>query len=153
VHISYDEKFKTVGDTAATDLIKTLRDWISECKFPYLLGVFGRMQGDFSFWSDLVQAAFITLGDYETAVQTSADTKDFVPPGQIVHPYSIKGRNYEIRAGSLADPKVRSLLERAQIFIPLFIEAGTPLVTDDPEWTLERWTVYFVYANSGRCCV
>jgi histone acetyltransferase 1 len=32
VHISYDEKFKAVGDAAATDLNKTLRDWIPECK-------------------------------------------------------------------------------------------------------------------------
>ncbi|KAL1966084.1 hypothetical protein VTN77DRAFT_4832 [Rasamsonia byssochlamydoides] len=120
VHISYDEKFKTVGDTAATDINKTLRDWISE-------------------------SAFTSLSEYEKAVQNDKNAKDFVPPGKLVHTYTTNGRNYEIWAGSLADPDVRHLLERAQIFVPLFIEAGTPLATDDPEWTLQRWTVYFVY--------
>lgn len=32
-----------------------------------------------------------------------------------------------------------------QVLVSLFIEAGTPLETDDPEWTLDRWRVYFVY--------
>jgi histone acetyltransferase 1 len=40
---------------------------------------------------------------------------------------------------------VRKLLDRVQVLVSLFIEAGTPLETDDPEWTLERWTVYFVW--------
>jgi histone acetyltransferase 1 len=39
VHISYDEKFKTVGDTAATDLNKTLRDWISECEGSLIMAI------------------------------------------------------------------------------------------------------------------
>ncbi|KUM65019.1 hypothetical protein ACN42_g2049 [Penicillium freii] len=32
-----------------------------------------------------------------------------------------------------------------QVLVSLFIEAGTPLETNDPEWTLDRWRVYFVY--------
>lgn len=32
VYIKYDEKFKTVGDTAALDLKKTMRDWLPKCK-------------------------------------------------------------------------------------------------------------------------
>ncbi|KAA8650724.1 hypothetical protein EYZ11_005035 [Aspergillus tanneri] len=120
IHISYDDKFKPVGDTAAVDLLKTLKPWVPE-------------------------EAFSTLPEYETAVQEDADAKDFVPPGNLVHSYVTRLRNYEIWAGSLADPKVQRLLNRAQIFVSLFIEAGTPLAIDDPEWTLERWTVYFVY--------
>lgn len=73
--------------------------------------------------------------------------KDFKPPGKLVHCYVSRNRNFEIWAGSLADPEVRRLLDRAQIFVSLFIEAGTPLATDDPEWTLQRWTVYFVYVD------
>ncbi|KOC13116.1 putative histone acetyltransferase type b catalytic subunit [Aspergillus flavus AF70] len=120
IHISYDEKFKTVGDTSAVDLIKTLSPFIPE-------------------------EAFSTLPDYENAVQEDKDAKDFVPPGKLVHNYVTRGRTYEIWAASLADPQVRRLLDRAQVFVSLFIEAGTPLETEDPEWTLERWTVYFVY--------
>ncbi|KAF7121681.1 hypothetical protein CNMCM5793_009153 [Aspergillus hiratsukae] len=120
LHISYDEKFKPVEDIAAVDILKTLKPWISE-------------------------EAFVTLPDYEKAVLEDKDAKDFKPPGKLVHSYVSRNRNYEIWAGSLADPKVRRLLDRAQIFVSLFIEAGTPLATDDPEWTLQRWTVYFVY--------
>lgn len=73
------------------------------------------------------------------------DAKDFKPPGQLVHSYITQQRNYEIWAGSLADPEVRRLLDRIQVSVSFFIEAGTPIDTDDPEWTLERWTVYFMY--------
>ncbi|KAJ9328694.1 hypothetical protein DTO027B5_3172 [Paecilomyces variotii] len=120
VHISYDEKFKAVADAAPVDLNKTLKDWIPG-------------------------SAFTSLSDYEKAIQNDENAKDFVPPGKLVHSYTTKGRNYEIWSGSLADPAVRALLARAQVFVSFFIEAGTPLELDDPEWTLERWTVYFIY--------
>ncbi|PKX99004.1 histone acetyltransferase catalytic subunit HAT1 [Aspergillus novofumigatus IBT 16806] len=120
LHISYDEKFKPVEDIAAVDILKTLKPWIPE-------------------------EAFVTLPDYEKAVLEDKAAKDFKPPGKLVHSYVSRNRNYEIWAGSLANPEVRRLLDRAQIFVSLFIEAGTPLATEDPEWTLQRWTVYFVY--------
>ena len=88
--------------------------------------------------------AFETLGQFESAVQNDENAKDFVPPGKLVHSYTSRKRKYEIWAGSLADPDVKRLLDRAQILVSLFIEAGTPISTDDPIWTLERWTVYFV---------
>ena len=40
---------------------------------------------------------------------------------------------------------MRKILDRMQVLVSLFIEAGTPLETNDPEWTLDRWRVYFVY--------
>ncbi|KAJ5702962.1 Acyl-CoA N-acyltransferase [Penicillium malachiteum] len=120
VHISYDERFKTVGDTAALDLLGTLKPFIP-------------------------QEALINLPEYEKAIQDDPSAKDFKPPGNKVIEYEVDGRNYEIWAGSLADPTVKLLLDRMQVLVSLFIEAGTPLETDDPEWTLERWTVFFVY--------
>ncbi|KAJ6135575.1 hypothetical protein N7512_000735 [Penicillium capsulatum] len=119
VHISYDDRFKAVGDTTATDLLGALKPF-------------------------LPQEAFINLPEYEKAIQEDIDAKTFTPPGKLVLPYEVDGRQYEIWAGSLADPAVQKLLNRAQVLISLFIEAGTPLETDDPEWVLERWTVYFV---------
>ena len=94
----------------------------------------------------MILEAFTDLSEFEKAVQDES-AKDFKPPGKCVHSYSTRGRNYEIWAGSLGDPEVRRLLDRVQICTPLFIEAGMPLVTDDPEWTLERWMVYFMYVN------
>ncbi|KAJ6125673.1 hypothetical protein N7523_003293 [Penicillium sp. IBT 18751x] len=120
VHISYDDRFKAVGDTAAMDLLGALKNFVSD-------------------------EAFISLPDYEKAVQDDPNAKDFTPPGKLVFDYDVEERKYEIWAGSLADPKVRLLLDRMQVLVSLFIEAGTPLATDDPEWSLERWTVFFVY--------
>ena len=84
------------------------------------------------------------MNEYKNDIQNDADAKEFRPPGKLVHSYSSKGRKYEIWSGSLAEVDIRDLLNRAQIFVSFFIEAGTPIVTDDPEWTLERWKVYFV---------
>ncbi|KAJ5113738.1 hypothetical protein N7456_002272 [Penicillium angulare] len=120
VHISYDERFKPVGDTTALDLLGTLKPFIPE-------------------------EALINLPEYEKAVQEDPSAKDFKPPGKQVLSYEVNDRQYEIWAGSLADPEVKRLLDRVQVLVSLFIEAGTPLETDDPEWTLERWTVFFIY--------
>ncbi|KAL2788940.1 acyl-CoA N-acyltransferase [Aspergillus keveii] len=119
VHVSYDEKFTAVDDAAPLDVVKTLREF-------------------------LPGEAFSTLPEFENAVQEE-DAKDFVPPGKVVHRYSLRGRSYEIYAASLVDPQVQLLLNRFQIMVSFYIEAGMPLTTDDPDWTLERWTVYFVY--------
>ncbi|KAJ5324937.1 hypothetical protein N7476_003537 [Penicillium atrosanguineum] len=120
VHISYDDRFKAVGDTAPMDLLGALKDFVPE-------------------------EAFANLPDYEKAVQDDPSAIDFTPPGKLVFNYEVEERRYEIWAGSLADPKVRLLLDRMQVLVSLFIEAGTPLATDDPEWSLERWTVFFIY--------
>ncbi len=37
------------------------------------------------------------------------------------------------------------MLKRIQILVPLFIEGGTFIELEDPEWSLERWTVFFLY--------
>ncbi|KAL4910139.1 hypothetical protein BDW74DRAFT_144506 [Aspergillus multicolor] len=119
LHVSHDEKFMAVEDAEPTDVTGVLKDFLPE-------------------------EALSSLSDFESAVQEE-DEKDFVPPGELAHSYSVRGRNYEIWAASLADPQVQLLLNRFQIMVSFFIEAGTPLTTDDPEWTLDRWTVYFVY--------
>ncbi|KAJ5484107.1 Histone acetyltransferase type B catalytic subunit [Penicillium diatomitis] len=120
IHISYEDRFKAVGEVTAADVLGILKQFAPE-------------------------EAFITLPDYEKAVQDDTDAKDFTPPGKLVYAYDADERSYEIWAGSLADPAVRRILDRAQILVSLFIEAGTPLDTDDPEWTLDRWMIYFVY--------
>ncbi|KAL4777492.1 histone acetyltransferase type B catalytic subunit [Aspergillus nidulans var. acristatus] len=119
VHVSYDEKFTAVDDAEPVDIIGALKEFLPE-------------------------EAFSSLPEFESAVQEE-DAKEFVPPGKLFHSYSIRGWNYEIWAASLADPQVQLLLNRFQIMVSFYIEAGTPLSTDDPEWTLDRWTVYFVY--------
>ncbi|KAJ5604519.1 hypothetical protein N7510_009673 [Penicillium lagena] len=78
IHISYDDRFKAVGDTAARE------DYLSNS------------------WKS---EAFINLPEYENAVQDDPSAKEFKPPGMLVHSYEVDDRKYEIWAGSLADPE------------------------------------------------
>ena len=105
------------------------------------------MTGEFADQSGLTATtgAFEKPFDFEKKARDDEWAKDFKPPGIRVHQYSRKGRNFEIWAGSLTDPATRTLFDRIQIFTSFFIEGGVPIKTDDMEWTLERWTIYFVF--------
>ncbi|KAK2745720.1 histone acetyltransferase 1, partial [Myotisia sp. PD_48] len=120
VHITYDDKFEPVEDIKAVDLPGALSPFLPE-------------------------NAFSSLDDFRNSLNNDQHAADFKPPGNLRQSYCTNGRHYEIWEGSLADPIVRAQLDRIQIFVSLFIEAGTPILTDDFDWTLERWTVYFVY--------
>ncbi|KAL9117949.1 MAG: hypothetical protein Q9187_005513, partial [Circinaria calcarea] len=120
VGVSYDSKFKTVGETKATNIEETLKEW-------------------------LPAYAFDRLSNFKSRLQNDASAKLFQPPGKLVKSYKRVTREYEIWCGELTDPAVQLLLERMQIFVSFFIEAGTPLALDDQEWTLARWRVFFVY--------
>ena len=93
-----------------------------------------------------MEDSFKPLPEFQKSVLNDESAKDFKPPGKLVHSYTNNQRIYEIWAGSLLDPEIRTLLDRIQIFTSFFIEAGTHIETNDFEWTQERWTVYFVYA-------
>lgn len=141
LHISYDSKFRAVGETSALDLHKTLRDWIPKSKHLAL-----NARTSTSIRADTYcTGAFQKQSDYESAVKNDQSSTNYTPPGRLVHSYMRKGRTFEVWAGSLHDPTVKELLDRIQIFISFFIEGGTPLNTTDVDWTMERWTVYFVY--------
>ncbi|KAI5304691.1 histone acetyltransferase 1 [Ascosphaera pollenicola] len=120
VHISYDERFEAVEDTKAVDLHETLKPFVSE-------------------------ESFQSLENYTKAVLEEENVRNFLPPGKLVQTYTAKGRTYEVWAGSLADRDVRQLFDRIQVVIPFFIDGGQLIETDDVEWTLRRWTVYFLY--------
>ena len=49
--------------------------------------------------------------------------------------------------GSLADPAVKQLVERIQIFVPLFIEGGTQISADSSD--ADRWTIFFLYQKKN----
>jgi histone acetyltransferase 1 len=45
--------------------------------------------------------------------------------------------------GTLADAAVKQLVDRIQIFVPLFIEGGTQISADSSD--ADRWTIFFLY--------
>ena len=76
-------------------------------------------------------ATFAKAADFDKIVQNDSSAQAFRPPGDLVTSYSRKGRNFEIWSGPLLDSRVRETIQRMQIFISFFIEAGTPLNTTD----------------------
>jgi histone acetyltransferase 1 len=97
----------------------------------------------------ILSAAFTGISEFEKAVQESSD-HHFRPPGKLIKAYSRRGSEFEIWSGSLLDDQVRETIDRMQILISFFIEGGVPLNTTDADWTLDRWTVYFVYQKLSR---
>jgi histone acetyltransferase 1 len=121
--VSYDKRFPTVGSTSAFDIHKALKEF-------------------------LPAEAFVKEADYDRAIHEDQSTQAFTPPGKLINTYTRKGRTFEIWAGSLLDPAVRKIVDRMQVFISLFIEAGTPINTKDFDWTLDRWRLYFIYEKA-----
>ena len=138
IEISYDKKFKAVGDTKATDIHEILKEWTPEGE---------QLKGILSFANSclsLLAESFTKIATFNAAVQDDATAADFKPPGELLERYTSKGRHFEIWCGELTDTAVQKIIERMQIFISFFIEGGTPLTLDDAEWTLARWRVFFV---------
>ena len=71
--------------------------------------------------------------------------KDWKPPGELLRTLTTGDSTYEIWKGSLADKAIQQMVKRIQILIPLFIEGGTAINLNDPEWSLQRWTVFLLY--------
>ena len=51
---------------------------------------------------------------------------------------------YEIWKGNLDDPAMKQMINRIQILIPLFIEGGTLIGSEDAD-SLDRWTIFLLY--------
>ena len=93
--------------------------------------------------------AFGKTLSFKSTIKSDDTAKNFRPPGTLLETYSRRGRNYEIWSAELTDPAVQLLLERMQIFISFFIEAGTPIPLKDHEWSTARWRVFFLYVRTS----
>jgi histone acetyltransferase 1 len=74
--------------------------------------------------------------------------KDWKPPGELFRTLTTEDSSYEIWKGNLADKAMQQMVKRIQILIPLFIEGGTAINLSDPEWSLQRWTVFLLYKKT-----
>lgn len=128
VKIGYSRKSKAIGDMEPTNINEILEQV-------------------------LPPVAFQKERDFETAVQRIPS--DWTPPGQSLSFFDGKYGTYEIFKGSLADPAIKQIVSRIQIFSSLFIEGGTPIDLEDSD--LHRWTVFLLYGKrpvageSDRC--
>lgn len=89
-------------------------------------------------------AAFEKTAVFDSAI-SEPQYADWKPPGELWKSIAAGGQTYEIWKGSLVDLAVQQMVKRVQIFIPFFIEGGTFIDLSEPEWSLERWTIFFLY--------
>nr|ANS59908.1 putative B-type histone acetyltransferase HAT1 [Pestalotiopsis microspora] len=121
--VSSTKKFQTLGEAEALDINSTLKE--------FLPGV-----------------AFQSKKDFEAAVK--ALPADWTPPGELIKTFERDGETYEVWKGNLADQAVKQLVKRLQILVLLYIEGGSYIGedadgNDEPEYSLARWDVYFLY--------
>lgn len=116
LQVKWRKQFEATGETEATDVVEILKDYLPE-------------------------VAFQKKKDFEDAIRQTRP--DWTPPGELATTFTKDGETYEVWKGSLADPAVRQLVKRIQIFVPLFIEGGTYIHTDEPDD--DRWTIFFLY--------
>ncbi|KAJ2895804.1 uncharacterized protein MKZ38_006158 [Zalerion maritima] len=119
VKMTYEKKYEVVGDTEPADVASVLTEFLPE-------------------------VAFQSEKDFIAA--TKDISEDFKPPGELLQSLDNEEGPYEIWKGNLADPAVRKLVKRMEVMVLFYIEGGSTIVDDsEPEWSLERWTVYFLY--------
>ncbi|KAK3357596.1 acyl-CoA N-acyltransferase [Lasiosphaeria hispida] len=114
--LNYSKKFKPTGDTEATDLKEVFSEYLPE-------------------------VAFQKQKEFTAAVEHTRT--DWTPPGKLTSTFRKEDVTYEVWKGNLADPAVKQLVNRIQVFVPLYIEGGTYIDVDEPE--SDRWTIFFLY--------
>lgn len=91
-----------------------------------------------------------TVWKSEESWQDAIEEEHFeLPRDKIVHSYQQDGDTYDIYKFNLvADPVGLKLHLRMQIFVLLFIEAGSFITSEDPKW--ELYTVYKTKSTGGK---
>ncbi|CAM1505368.1 Fc.00g110050.m01.CDS01 [Cosmosporella sp. VM-42] len=126
--VSSSKKFRALGgNTEPTDIVGILEEG-----------------------NHLPKVAFVKGSDFEDSSKQISDS--WTPPGTLHTTIDSPDGQYEIWRGNLADPAVKQLILRVQLFIRFFIDGGSylgqDLESDSPEQDLsdaDRWTVFAMY--------
>jgi len=116
LQISWRKQFEATGETEAADVGEILKEY-------------------------LPAPAFQSKKIFDEAIRNTR--ADWTPPGALAATFARDDVTYEVWKGSLTDPAVKQLVKRIQIFVPLFIEGGTYIPTDEADD--DRWTLFFLY--------
>jgi histone acetyltransferase 1 len=92
--------------------------------------------------ADAQVVAFQKGSEFETALKMLP--QKWSPPGQHVKDFESEGVRYGVWVGDLSDVAVKQMIKRIQILVPLLIEGGTYIGTEESD-SLDRWTVFFLY--------
>ncbi|KAI9700160.1 MAG: histone acetyltransferase 1 [Bogoriella megaspora] len=122
VDIRFKNIFEPVGDIEAFDIPTALRPFVPS----------SALETDHK--------------EFAASLDSDSTAGTFVPPGKIIHSYTVDGEEYEIWCSTLRDPRARDIVANAQVLMPFFIEGATTLELDGTERNvLERWKLYLLY--------
>ena len=96
-------------------------------------------------WYGIV--AFKRLDRFNFYMKSQARTTAWTPPGELISTYQNDGKTLEIWCQGLDDPAMQEIITNMQIFTPFFIEGGTYIGDNEPEWSRQRWTVFLLYVQ------
>ena len=99
-------------------------------------------------WYGIV--AFKSLDHFNGYMRSQARATTWTPPGELISTYQNNGKTFEIWRQGLDDPAMQEIITNIQIFTPFFIEGGTYIDDDEPEWSRQRWTVFLLYVRGKR---
>ncbi|KAF1808824.1 acyl-CoA N-acyltransferase [Eremomyces bilateralis CBS 781.70] len=119
IDIGYSAQFTPIGDVKPVDLKAALANF-----FP--------------------ASALDKAADQE--IETAHTEAQWTPPGDMVAEYQQDGRKFQIwRASFLEHPEAKRIFHNMQVLVHLFIEGGTTDLLDEPDDSLGRWKIYFLY--------
>ncbi|PHH79078.1 hypothetical protein CDD80_5637 [Ophiocordyceps camponoti-rufipedis] len=132
LHVSYEKKLKSsAGLGEPVDVNAVLQE------------------GNF-----LPPVAFTHISNFEESSKVLTDK--WTPPGTLCSTINDADCQYEVWMGSLADEAIQQLNDRIQIFVPLFIEAGSYIGRsadsndNEPDlYDADRWTVFMLYKTES----
>ncbi|RKF61526.1 Histone acetyltransferase type B catalytic subunit [Erysiphe neolycopersici] len=119
LQISYGKKMRPIGEEAPTDMKEI-------------------------FENHLPRNSFEKSSVFDAAIQDPSFST-WKPPGELWKTIQSGNRTFEVWKGNLADLSIQQMLKRIQILVSFFIEGGTPIDLKEPEWSLQRWTIFFLY--------
>ena len=146
--ITWSAKFDPVGDTKADEVEAKIRPFLPCRCLTCSPDAYRHSARNLARTNSFPLLAIFPDPDSPFKVVEQPEDKSsdpFEPPGELLESYEVNGRSFGIWTASLTDPRVKRILNHTQIFIPMFIEGGTMIELDDPEWTIDRWTVFFMY--------
>lgn len=146
VDVSWARKVEPMGEVEAEDVVKPLRECMTECELPWQSG--GKEGGEANWvW----KAAFErSPEEFITDIKAAHRSKAFTPPGTLHSTYSSSGRTYEIWRSSVDGADCQRVLENMQFLVQLYIEGGQAIDLDDEEWSNKRWEVFFLYHRNEK---
>ncbi|KAI1003945.1 Histone acetyltransferase type B catalytic subunit [Podosphaera aphanis] len=123
LQITYSKKMKTIGDQGPTNLKEI-------------------------FESYLPRSAFEKGSVFDAAIKDPSYST-WRPPGELWKTIQSGNQTYEVWRGNLADLAVQQMVKRIQILVSFFIEGGIPIELKEPDWSLQRWTIFFLYRKKN----